>query len=202
MNGVLKVVAQLSDADLAAPSATEASAIAASPAAPTRSFVKLWETADFVDAFDAGWDQRRNPSNGRAVLEAAGCIQCHAFRGLGQPSAPDLSAVGTKFRDAALLKQLLEPSAVILDGYEQHLFFLKDGRDVVGRILKEEAAAFHVAADLRQPDAITVVPKTDIARQKKSSLSAMPTGLLVTFTRDEILDLLALLQSPVPGEKP
>ena len=29
----------------------------------------------------------------------------------------------------------------------------------------------------------------------KSRLSPMPTGLLVTFTRDEIVDLIAFLQS-------
>jgi len=37
-----------------------------------------------------------------------------------------------------------------------------------------------------------------VKSQRPSKLSPMPTGLLVTFTRDEILDLIAFLQAPPP----
>ncbi|MSR47542.1 MAG: hypothetical protein EXS13_10860 [Planctomycetes bacterium] len=194
MNGVVRVVMKLSEEQLDAPVAVSEPL----PAASTRTFVKLWTAEDFAAAFDDGWDQRRNASRGRAVIEEAGCIQCHWFRGLGQKSAPDLSTVATKFRDALLLKQLLEPSAAILEGYEQQFWILKDGRDVLGRIIREDAESYTVSSDLRHPEQVTRVRKSDIGKQKKSSLSAMPTGLLVTFTKDEILDLVALLQSPPP----
>ncbi|MBL8841836.1 MAG: hypothetical protein JNL90_09955, partial [Planctomycetes bacterium] len=116
-------------------------------------------------------------------------------------SAPDLSAIGTKYRGVELLKQIVEPSAAILEGYEQQLFFLKDGRDVIGRVVGEDAATFSVASDLRRPEIVTVVKKAELAKQKRSTLSAMPTGLLVTFTEAEILDLLALLQSDPPAKQ-
>ncbi len=191
MNGVVHVVAELTDANdvevVRAPSEA--------PAAPSREFVKLWSVADLAPAFVAGFEKGRAASRGAAVLEAAGCIQCHHFRGAGLKSAPDLSAIGTKYRGVDLLKQILEPSAAILEGYEQQLFLYKDGRDVIGRVVAEDAATCTVATDLRHPEQVTVVKKADLAKQKKSTLSAMPTGLLVTFTQDEILELVALLQS-------
>ncbi|MBL8842617.1 MAG: c-type cytochrome, partial [Planctomycetes bacterium] len=138
MNGVLRVVAaaQLETARAAAEAAAIAAA-AAAPAAPAihhdgpvREFVKMWSVADLAPALGAGFEKGRPAARGQAVLEAAGCIQCHHFRGAGLKSAPDLSAIGTKYRGVELLKQIVEPSAAILEGYEQQLFFLKDGRDV------------------------------------------------------------------------
>lgn len=209
MNGVLRVVAaeQLETARAAAEAAALAAA-AAAPAAPAihhdgpvREFVKMWSVADLAPLLAPGFEKGRSASRGQAVLEAAGCIQCHHFRGAGLKSAPDLSAIGTKYRGVELLKQVVEPSAAILEGYEQQLFFLKDGRDVIGRVVGEDATTFSVASDLRRPEIVTVVKKAELAKQKRSTLSAMPTGLLVTFSEGEILDLLALLQSEPPAKQ-
>ena len=46
-----------------------------------------------------------------------------------------------------------------------------------------------------KPDELTVIAKSRIAEQLKSTMSTMPTGLLVTFSKEEILDLLAFLSS-------
>jgi hypothetical protein len=45
------------------------------------------------------------------------------------------------------------------------------------------------------------VRREDVKAQRPSKLSPMPTGLLVTFTREEILDLIAFLQNPAPEPK-
>ena len=198
MNGVMRVVERLDDAALEAAEAAPAPVAggATAPAAgPARPFVRMWTLADFEPDFAAGWDRMRQLDRGRAVFAAAGCAKCHWFRGDGVKTAPDLGEIRTKFRDAALLKQILEPSAVIQEGYDNHVFVLKDGRDVIGRIVKEDARAWHVSSDLQQPDRIEVVAKEEVASMKKSRLSPMPTGLLVTFSREEVLDLLAFLQS-------
>lgn len=200
MNGVLRVVERLDEEDEAALAAAEAAGAAGGAAAPValRAFVRMWTLEELEPAFVEGWQRRASPARGARLFEEAGCVQCHRFRGAGIESAPALDAVATKYRDAALLKQILEPSAAILEGYEQHLFLLRDGSDVIGRIVAQDEASLTVATDLRRPGQTTVVPRSQIAKQRQSPLSAMPTGLLVTLTRDEILDLLAWLQSPPP----
>ena len=50
-------------------------------------------------------------------------------------------------------------------------------------------------------------PKKDIVKRELSPVSLMPMGLLFTFTQDEVLDLLAYLESggnekaPLFGER-
>jgi hypothetical protein len=49
---------------------------------------------------------------------------------------------------------------------------------------------------LLAPDEVTELRKEWIVNRRDTVLSPMPTGLLVTFTREEILDLVSFLQAP------
>jgi len=69
-----------------------------------------------------------------------------------------------------------------------------EGDNVIGRVVKEDAQSLHVCPNLQKPDEIVIVPKSDIEERVKLKSSAMPTGLLVTFTKEEILDLVAYLE--------
>ena len=62
-------------------------------------------------------------------------------------------------------------------------------------IVKEDGAAVHVVTNLLQPNDVKVLAKDGIAARKPSELSPMPTGMLVTLQKDEILDLVAFLES-------
>ncbi len=202
MNGVMHVVEHLDPGVDGAGSADVAAIDADSSPAIGRSFVRMWALDDFQPSLAAGWERGRSLERGRAHFTEAGCMKCHWFRGEGIRSAPDLTEVTKKYRGAELLKQILEPSAVILEGYENHLFLLNDGRDLFGRIVKEDDRSFHIAPNFQEPDRLELVPKAELESKRKSPLSAMPTGLLVTFTRDEILDLVAFLQSDPPAKDP
>jgi hypothetical protein len=52
-----------------------------------------------------------------------------------------------------------------------------------------------VVQNLQEPERVTVVPIEEIEDRRVTPLSPMPTGLLVTLSEDEILDLLAYLRS-------
>jgi uncharacterized protein YjgD (DUF1641 family) len=52
-----------------------------------------------------------------------------------------------------------------------------------------------VVANLLTPDVKIRVEKDAIEQQIKSSVSAMPAGLLDVLTKDEIIDLLVFLQT-------
>ena len=50
-------------------------------------------------------------------------------------------------------------------------------------------------ANLLKPERIEVMAKDSIEERKTADISTMPTGLLDTFTQEEIFDLLAYIQS-------
>jgi putative heme-binding domain-containing protein len=200
MNGVMHVVASEQDVtkvNQAAP----ATPIAVPPVTDARAFVQMWTVDDFKPAFAAGWERRRSLARGHDVFVTAGCVKCHGFRGEGVKSAPELGEITKKYRDVELLRQIVEPSAVILEGYENRVFELLNGDSAVGRVVGEGPDGWRIAANLQEPEKTELVRREDVKSQRPSKLSPMPTGLLVTFTREEILDLVAFLQSPAPEPK-
>jgi hypothetical protein len=46
-----------------------------------------------------------------------------------------------------------------------------------------------------KPEAKITLQRSDIEELEASSISTMPTSLLITFTRDEILDLVAYIEA-------
>ena len=53
-----------------------------------------------------------------------------------------------------------------------------------------------IAENSLYPDKITKIDKANIIERSHSRISLMPSGLLNLFTIDEIVDLLAWLESP------
>ncbi len=90
---------------------------------------------------------------------------------------------------------MLEPSHEIKDEYIFYTFVLDDKTEVYGRIAIDDGTALHVVQNLLTPDDVLVIPRNRIKEQTRSTLSAMPTGLLVILTSEEILDLVAYLES-------
>ena len=62
-------------------------------------------------------------------------------------------------------------------------------------LAKEDDVSLHLLPNPLQPEQITTIPKDDIEEANVSTQSTMPTGLLMTLTREEILDLLAFLEA-------
>ena len=71
---------------------------------------------------------------------------------------------------------------------------LKNGDTVVGRLLSENDAELVLHPDQLKPDKVTV-KKSDVERRVPSKLSPMPEGLINVLTQDEVLDLLAYMES-------
>ena len=93
-----------------------------------------------------------DPEVGEGIVRfhaAAQCIRCHAFDGIGGIAGPDLSDVGVRLDRAALLESLLEPQAVIAEGFgeasampgmAEHLSPM-ELRDVVAWLAQRRTAA-------------------------------------------------------------
>jgi len=166
----------------------------ARPAAASRKFVKMWTMEDFKGAFDAPL-AKRSFNRGKDMFQAAGCVQCHNIQGQGGQVGADLSKAADEYPGAELLRQILDPSARIKDEHRVFAVFLKNDERFKGMIVKREADTIHLAENLQEPQKTMAIKKADISRLTPSDISPMPTGLLVTLSRDEVLDLLAYILS-------
>jgi putative heme-binding domain-containing protein len=166
----------------------------AKPSATARKFVKMWTMDDFKGAFDAPL-KGRDFDRGKEMFQVAGCYQCHNVQGAGGHVGADLSKVGQEYPGAELLRQILDPSLKIKDEYRVFAVFLKNDQRYKGMIVKREAESIQLAENLQEPDKTIPIRKGDISRMTPSDVSPMPTGLLVTLSRDEVLDLLAFIVS-------
>ncbi|MCP3915953.1 MAG: c-type cytochrome [bacterium] len=132
-----------------------------------------------------------DPDRGAQIFfEAeAACSRCHAVDGRGGAVGPDLSAVGGKYGPAELLQQILEPSAVILTGFETcvvqttdglvHAGFLRgDGDEVV----LEDAQGRRVS-----------IPSDEVAVRRQSERSTMPDNVALGLSAQDLADLMAFL---------
>lgn len=163
------------------------------PPATNRPFVRAWTLADFPGDLGATLRAGRDPARGRGVFIAAGCAQCHRVGTEGGQVGPDLTGVGGRFDGRALLESILEPSRVIAEVYRNVTVTTKQGVIVEGRVVAETDTTVTLATNPVDPGARRRVARADIESRRDSSLSSMPEGLLNTFERTEILDLLAWL---------
>jgi len=157
---------------------------------------KRWEMGDFADL--AKRLAKRDLENGRRVLKQAACTACHVFDGEGLAIGPDLTAIGARFDARAILESILEPSKVIADKYRNVSLTTKQGELIEGRLVGERENSLLIAPNAYQPSQVRDVKLNAVATRKDSQFSPMPPGLVNSFTREEILDLLALLQAGPP----
>ena len=162
--------------------------------AASRPFVREWQVEDLLPEVQAGL-QHRNFENGRNMFVAAACYKCHRFAGQGGIVGPDVTGVGRRFNARTLLESIIEPSKVISDQYEAQIFLLESGQQVSGRVVNLNGKRLMVSENMLDPGNLTTVNRDEIEESFTSKVSMMPKGLINNLTRDDILDLVAYLQS-------
>jgi putative membrane-bound dehydrogenase-like protein len=139
---------------------------------------------------------------GRAVFFSAGtpqqaggrqaCGACHRVQGRGQWIGPDLSTIGTKYGKDELLRSILSPSAAIGYNYVTLVVALGDGQVITGLPVEDTPQRLVLkTADGRR---LTIRP-SDIDERATSEVSLMPEGLAQSLTEQELVDLLAYLNT-------
>ena len=136
----------------------------------------------------------RNFENGREAFAAAQCLQCHRFGNEGGAVGPDVTAISSRFSRADLLSSLLEPSKVVSEQYQNITVTKKDGDDVTGRLVEETDAKLVLVPNQLTGDKVEV-KKGDVKSRAASKLSPMPEGLVSILSKDDLLDLLAYIES-------
>jgi putative heme-binding domain-containing protein len=127
-------------------------------------------------------------------LAVKNCLNCHQLFGEGEKVGPDLTAADRKNLDV-LLPNVIDPSAVIREGYQQYVVATADGRLYTGLLADDTADKVTVldAKGVRTP-----LLKKEVEAVTRSDASLMPEGLLDGLSEQELRDLFAFLRSE-PG---
>jgi len=158
-----------------------------------RRFVKAWTMAELEPILRKSND-RRDYEAGKRLFAEVGCLQCHRMGNQGGVMGPDLTQVSSRFGRMDILRSIIEPSAVMDEKYRIVIITMNNGRQQAGYVLQEDDRVVTISAD---PWALVreKIEKAHITARQWSPVSSMPTGLLDTLTSEEVLDLLAYIDS-------
>ena len=138
---------------------------------------------------------------GQAVFTKNQCAACHTVEG-GDKVGPTLQGVGRRGDVKYMIESILEPTKVMVPGYDAELVETED--DSYVGFVKEQGDKLMITA----ANVVSEVPKKDVTGRRKLTTSLMPAGLEKTMTAGEFADLVAYLMSldkggpdPKPAEK-
>jgi putative heme-binding domain-containing protein len=161
-----------------------------------RAFVRKWTVSKLLPDIARG-QEAGDRGRGRVVFAEALCYRCHRFEGAGGMVGPDLTGVARRFNTRDLLEAVIEPSRIISDQYRVSQIALKDGRLLTGKIKDLSGNTLVLMADPLDAANLLMVARDGVEEIAWSRSSPMPEGLLDSFTKQEILDLLEFLRLPI-----
>ena len=129
--------------------------------------------------------------------EKLACSTCHTVGQEGGTVGPDLTTIGAIRSGHDLLEAILFPNASFVPGYEPMRITATDPEfggavDYAGVIGEQTADSVLLRQNAK--DSIRIARK-DIKSMDQAPNSVMPQGLDTGITQDQLLDLLAFLQS-------
>jgi len=121
----------------------------------------------------------------------AGCGKCHSLDQTKNGFGPNLSSIGLRANARHIVQSIVEPSAVITEGFNQLTVVTDQGKVFSGVLLEESG----LTLSLGQSSGERVdIPKAAIEERKTVPKSAMPE-MAETLTLQQIADLAAFLLS-------
>ena len=127
-------------------------------------------------------------TRGQALYKRV-CGNCHRLYGEGGAIGPDLTGSNRDNLDY-LLENIIDPSAVVAQGFTVSTIVMNDGRVITGTILSETADTLTVQTAEQR----LALDRDDVDEIHASSLSLMPDGLLEPLSAQEIADLIRYLR--------
>jgi putative heme-binding domain-containing protein len=119
------------------------------------------------------------------------CAKCHKLNGQGESTGPDLTGADRK-NSELLVRNVVDPSAMIREQYISHVAQTADGRVLTGLLMESTADTITL---LDAENKRTVLNRADVEELHESPLSLMPEDLLDPLNEQQIRDLFAFLQS-------
>ncbi len=161
----------------------------------SREFVKAWKLSDLAGSLGR-LDADRNFENGAHLFTELSCSKCHQMNGSGGQTGPDLTLVSDKLASGeldrlALLREVVEPSAVMDEKYRVQVITTERGVILSGVVTYEDEHVVRLVANPLESEDSVEISKNSIKERWESTISVMPEGLLSTASSQDILDLIA-----------
>jgi len=153
--------------------------------------------ARYVELLSAKVLRKADLAAGRTLFQQS-CGLCHQLFGEGNLVGPSLTGSNRANLDY-LLENVLDPNALIGKDYQLNVFKLKSGNTVSGLVQSEDAQVFQVV----MPGGVKLaVAKGEVAARELLPVSLMPEGLFDALKPEQVVNLVAYLQSPDGKAKP
>ncbi|MFK8114007.1 MAG: c-type cytochrome [Rubripirellula sp.] len=170
----------------------------ANPIGSNRSFVQAWTVDDLKDELDTGL-RGRSAEIGKKMFAEASCAGCHKVKGEGGVIGPELTDVLKRWKGdrVGVLREILDPSHKVDAKYAMQRVLTVDGRTITGVLIAEDDdnVTLMTNPEAKEP---TLIAQDDIDAMVPSSVSMMPKALMDQYTKDEIFELMAYLESVTP----
>ncbi len=118
----------------------------------------------------------------------AGCFNCHRLGEHGNRFGPDLAALGDRATARHIVQSVLEPNAVITEGFNLQSVETRDA-EYAGILIEESGLSLTLGLATGQRQ---VIPKSGITSRKTAATSAMP-GYDALLSPQNVADLTAYL---------
>jgi putative heme-binding domain-containing protein len=133
------------------------------------------------------------PAGRQVFLSGKGaCITCHKIGEDGREVGPDLSQIGQLRTKRDLLESILFPSTSLARDFEPYQIETADGQTHLGVIHRETSETLFL---LDASATSKAIPRSSIQSILPGPVSLMPQGLDQTMTKQELLDLVAYMDS-------
>lgn len=121
----------------------------------------------------------------------AGCVNCHTVGDQGGKLGPELTHVGGTRELPYIIESILDPSAVIVSGFEQHLIVTTDKRFMSGVKKAEDDGSITLMTDEGK---LIKIFKDHIEKLVIEKVSIMPENYRESLTVQELHDIVAFVQ--------
>lgn len=130
----------------------------------------------------------------------AGCAKCHTMDSSKRLLAPDLSDLGNRAKTPhAVIDSILDPSAVITEGFAQQQILTADGQVVSGAVIEETGRSLTLVGT---DGVVKAIDKADIEARRSTKLSPMPAGFDKLMSAQQTADIVAwLMTQKVLGDR-
>lgn len=154
----------------------------------------LTQQAEPVDAEQVLAELARASAERGEILfrhpQAAGCAKCHSLDAAKNAFGPNLSGIGLRASVKHLVQSIVDPSAVITEGFTMQTVVTDTGRTYSGVLLEESGLSVSLGTSAGER---IDIPKRQVDERQSSRISAMPlmTSLL---SAAQIADIVLFLQ--------
>ena len=130
-----------------------------------------------------------DPKRGPALFKAAGCVACHRAGDEGRAIGPDLSTIGDRDDADSIIRSILSPNQIIVEGYGLLTVSTRDGKGFSGIFESENDRTLRM---VQLNGEAAAIDKSTISSRENIHQSPMPAFDRVLNPRD-LADLVAWL---------